>query len=238
MSAFEPKTPEPGWQTRWPKEAAKLVFASGPIIVAYLVIMAGVAYLSILPSSHVLSSLLMIILVVLAGGPTTVWFLHYIGRQDVGDMGFSPRYLDLIKVTAISAIGFMIPLMMISILFDTAGSGEGFKIDIWNRTSTIMLFSYMILHQTLFTPLSRAMTSEGDAEITIISEKAQARLNSVFPKSQGRLMIFWVLMSVFLPGPALCAMNLFFLFLLYVAGREIIGGITGTKEESYVEAPA
>lgn len=238
MTTFSPKTPDSGWERRWPREALTLMKSSPDIILVFLLIAlaaGGVkSFVSVMGVGFGPQILVEVFLVCTVFSPLICWAQFAIGRREGYVQGRFGGYGEGVRISLNTAL-FVLAITMAFFLTlwgrslpppddltlrmvvssSASGLGQG------------VIFSWAGVFRTLTVGLVNA----GMVENRIIAQKAHNKLTTVFPRVTVCLIL--VFYTSFLISQLL-ALVLFvvMLFITYVAGREIIGGITGNKHES------
>lgn len=243
QDSFGPHFPEPGYRTRWPKQALALLGRSPLALVA----LAGFGLLSLAPSlllgavlnqADIPTGVLRIILnmtAVPALGLAMMICLAIYLREDLGT-DLDPRRLG-VSLPSVMTIIFLVngSLLVVSMLLSSGTSDQVMTPGEETIGSALLILlaflstmmSASIVAAAIFSPFLLAGivgAGMGLTEILQVDHAMRARMFGLHME----IFIFTILLTVLasLSGPFGVLVHAFALAWLYVVAREIIGGIS------------
>lgn len=237
MSTFNVNTPKPGWEKRWPREAGELLMRSPGMVAALLAILVATGVAEEMVRFHVrnfwASSLFEIAKVSFIGAPAVAWFFFQLGRKEGYNHGRFRNYSEAVRAT----IYVLVIILPLALLFKLPPKTH--PVSLWgviDSADQTLFLAFIWTIPFTFKLLGIAMMGwMSEVERKIIVDKAAAVLMSTVGLFQ---MVGLTLFLVFLPDIIRLPLMVFIVFWLYVAGREIIGGITGNKQEEKIASLA
>ena len=241
MSTFTPKTPEEGWEKRWPKQAFQLITQTPHLIMAFLGIFAGASLIQCLIFQDlttigkvVSETVFGDVLATLVFAPVIACWLHYLVRHEGYTKESFGGYAEAVKIsfgTCLFLAMFFTALGFIA-GFDseTTQSDNPLIYNVLTNIETGMGIAFIASYAGIFRLITVNMMGDAVAENEMASRKAHEAMKRVWPGFMFQITIAFLLTSSILPPYVTIPLFVFFIYILYVAGREIIGGIKGNKQ--------
>lgn len=175
--------------------------------------------------------------ILFVGGPLLAWLYHALGKHEKYIYSSFTGYGEVMKMSwpAVIIILILIAILLPGMMSETANAESAYESrlqEVFSNANFIITSPMIFLYQGMFTFLVVSLVNAGPEENRIIAIKAQDKLKEVLPHIALQSFFALLLLRIFLPPFVVTGFIIFFYYMIYVAGREIIGGITGNAEES------
>lgn len=233
MSVFAPQRPSEGWQTRWPREAFGLMRQTPHILLVICAVPLSCGFLlEIMPLNtlHLFTYGMMLSGV---GCPLIAWAFHQMGKHEAYVEGRFTEYGEPVKISIGTAL-FVMALM--SLLWIGVAQGQTEPADalrlgrVFSGATNIITGAIIFSYAGMFRLLVIPMVNQGQVRNAVLAKQAHNKLREVFPSVSLVCLVVYIVLDRLLPGYVKLPLAILFLYIVYVAGREIIGGITGNRE--------
>lgn len=240
MSTFNINTPKKGWETRWIKEAFGLMVRTPEIIIVMLGVCFAIGYIEGKLMGNdvgpILSDLIILcVMTTIIAAPSLGWFFFHLGKHEGFTAGGFKDYKVSLRAV-FEMCGIIIVTMLILSLFTEQGSertNEHFTINqIMKMGSSTFMMALAACRPSMIMHVCAGMLPgmAYDERSTIASKASLKLYQTHFTIFMGVAILMGI--NMIASGLAVLALDVFFLYWLYVACREIIGGITGNRETS------
>ena len=243
MSVFAPQKPSEGWKRRWPEEAANLMRGTAYLLVIFVSVCMVGGFISAIAQEGPLKIFTESLLCVFVFCPLISWLFHALGKHEAYVSGRFTGYQECIKLTLFLAIFVAV---FLSLLWIGAVSGqvpEDKPVLTLSRViaeaSDGLTMAFIFSYTGMFRLLTVPMVNSGHIHNEIIARRSHDKLKEVFPRVTITTFLVSMWSEIILPPAVHFVLQVFLLYVIYVAGREIIGGITGNKDvarETHFEA--
>lgn len=249
MTTFSPKTPEPGWEKRWLREAWALVRGTPDILLVIVGLSVAAGLIKALTAADrvglLMSATVNVTLACCLFSPLIAWGYFAIGRREGYVSGGFSGYAEAAQMSVRTGLFVLVCFATVWAFSDLVIAETDPEVPVSPITGwSVIRFAADGLAQGfifgwagMFRHLTVAMVGASPEENRIISTRAHDKLKAVFHNVTIHTL-FVYFFCIPLPSPIVLVIYLLFFYWLYVSGREIIGGITGNKQTSQVRAAA
>lgn len=232
MSAFSTNKPEPGWEKRWVREAFSLMVGNAHIILFFMMSCLLGGWLMTLMIGSDIPALLKYVLRVpfyfAFFSPVIVFTFYLIARSEGYVKGPFKFLWDSVQISLFTAV--MCNVVTLPLFLITPLQAQPVSLISVTQNAASVALAFVFGSFGMFRQLATVMVQGSDDENRFISLSAYEQLKTVYPKITRDLIIMLMFTYVLFFLVAL-PIYMFFLFWVYVAGREIIGGISGNREK-------
>lgn len=237
MSTFSPQKPAPGWQRRWPAEAFQLMLRTPWVVAVVLAVSLGVGLIDAHITHHRSNIIFHAAAILLVGTPLLTWMHYALGKHEryiSGPFDHIPTIMRRAS-SAVMALIIIVAFFMFMIPADAQVQNaldRSVLMRAWISANFILTTPMFFVYQGMFVLLVIPLVNAGDEQNVIIAQKAHAKLVEVWPRVTLHALLILFLVRPLVPPYLFTPLVIFAYYVIYVAGREIIGGITGNAEES------
>lgn len=234
MTTFTPQRPEDGWARRWPSEAFELMKQTPLTLLVFVVLSLASGFIIEISQKGPTEIFVQCALCVLLICPLFGWLFHSLGKHEGYVFGTFKGHEECMRMIVGPAIFVAVALSVLwfSVGLNAAQAPERPPIrlsDIFDSATSVMSMTFILSYAGMFSILAVPMVNMGKLQNEIVAKRAHAKLREVFPSVTMVAFLFDMVPMSLVPSFVHYAVQVFFLYVVYVAGREIIGGITGNK---------